>query len=117
MPRRMPHVLAGQEPASSPLDALLDGVEPVAQGSDVDLGGGSTRPISGERRTAARAPPVAIMAFDGMQSHRWAAPPMMSLSIRVTSAPSRAAWDAAVLPAGPPPMITKRFGTGRGYRE
>jgi hypothetical protein len=34
----------------------------------------------------------------------------MSRSIIVTSAPSRAAVVAAVLPAGPPPMITKRKG-------
>src|SRR5436190_16485869 len=54
------------------------------------------------------APPVAIMVLDGMQSHRWAAPPTMSRSIRMTSAPSRAAWVAAVLPPGPPPMITTR---------
>ena len=65
-------------------------------------------PISGDRPTAANAPPVAIIALDGMQSHRWAAPPTTSCSITVTSAPSRAAWVAAVFPAGPPPMITKR---------
>ena len=59
------------------------------------------------------APPVAIIAFDGMQSQRWAAPPTMSRSISVTSAPRRAAWVAAVLPAGPPPMITKRVDTSR----
>ena len=70
-------------------------------------------PISGVRPTAARAPPVAIIAFDGMQSHRWAAPPITSCSITVTSAPRRAAWVAAVLPAGPPPMITKRSATAR----
>ena len=35
----------------------------------------------------ARVPPVAIMALEGMQSQRWAAPPMMSFSIIVTSAP------------------------------
>ena len=34
-----------------------------------------------------------------------------SCSTSVTSAPSRAAWVAAVLPAGPPPMITKRTAT------
>src|SRR5437773_630697 len=45
------------------------------------------------------------MAFDGMQSQRCAAPPTMSRSINVTSAPSRAACVAALLPAGPPPMI------------
>ena len=33
---------------------------------------------------------------------------MMSFSTSVTSAPSRAAWVAAALPAGPPPMITNR---------
>src|SRR5438270_9418358 len=53
-------------------------------------------------------PPVAIMALDGMQSHRWAAPPMMSRSTTVTSAPRRAACVAAELPTGPPPMMTKR---------
>src|SRR5690348_14914203 len=48
------------------------------------------------------------MAFDGMQSHRCAAPPTTSRSTSVTSAPSVAATVAAVLPAGPPPMITSR---------
>ena len=33
------------------------------------------------------APPVAIMALDGMQSHRLAAPPTMSRSMSVTSTP------------------------------
>ena len=60
---------------------------------------------------------MAIIALDGMQSRRWAAPPITSFSTIVTLAPSRAAWLAAVLPAGPPPMITTRLGTGRGYRE
>ncbi len=64
-----------------------------------------------ERRTNAIAPPVAIIVFDGMQSHRWAAPPMTSRSTIVTSAPKRWAYVAAVLPAGPPPMITKRVDT------
>src|SRR5438309_902095 len=66
------------------------------------------RPIPSARFVNAIAPPVAIIAFDGMQSHRWAAPPTMSRSITVTSAPSRAACVAAELPAGPPPMMTKR---------
>ena len=57
------------------------------------------------------APPVAIMALEGMQSHRLAAPPTMSRSISVTSTPSMAACVAAWLPAGPPPMITKRMAT------
>ena len=49
------------------------------------------RPISAAWFIRAMAPPVAIMALDGMQSSRWAAPPTMSRSIRVTSAPNRAA--------------------------
>ena len=56
----------------------------------------AVRPISGERPIAARAPPVAIMALDGMQSRRWAAPPITSCSTIVTSAPSLAAYVAAV---------------------
>ena len=43
-----------------------------------------------------------------MQSQRCAAPPTMSRSTSVTSAPSDAATVAAVLPAGPPPRITNR---------
>ena len=54
------------------------------------------------------APPVAIIVLDGMQSQRWAAPPTTSRSTIVTCAPSLAAYVAAVFPAGPPPMITKR---------
>ncbi len=50
-----------------------------------------SRPMPVERFRNAIAPPVAIIVFDGMQSHRWAAPPTMSRSIIVTSAPSRAA--------------------------
>ena len=84
----------------------------------------STRPARGARRgrrrprpagpsralrpSSASSPPVAIIAFDGMQSHRWAAPPMTSRSTSVTSAPSVAATVAHVLPAGPPPRITSR---------
>src|SRR5215212_7661823 len=70
-----------------------------------------SRPIPVERRTKAIAPPVAIIVFEGMQSHRWAAPPTTSRSIIVTSAPQRWAYVAAVLPAGPPPMMTKRVVT------
>ena len=61
------------------------------------------------------APPVAIMALEGMQSHRWAAPPTMSRSTRVTSAPRVAARVAAALPAGPPPMITSLVATDSIY--
>src|ERR1700677_4795631 len=60
------------------------------------------------------APPVAIIALDGMQSQRLAAPPTTSRSISVTSTPSRAAWVAAWFPAGPPPMITNLMLTGYG---
>ena len=78
--------------------------------SAVDL----ARPMPGRRLHVVMAPPVAIMAFDGMQSHRWAAPPTTSRSISVTSAPRRAALVAAWLPAGPPPMITKRWAMPAG---
>src|SRR5262249_31559030 len=60
--------------------------------------------------------PVFTIALLGMQSHRCAAPPMMSRSIIVTSAPSDAATVAAVFPAGPPPMITKRTAMGTRVR-
>ena len=70
-----------------------------------------SRPMPSMRRVKLIAPPVAIIVFDGMQSHRWAAPPTMSRSTIVTSAPRRAAQVAAVLPAGPPPMMTKRSAT------
>src|ERR671910_3242487 len=73
------------------------------------------RPMPSLASTSPMRPAVAIMAFDGMQSRRWAAPPTTSRSIIVTSAPSRAAVVAAVLPAGPPPMITKRRGMPTGY--
>ena len=81
----------------------------------VDLGVGLLEPHPVDRRRKLIAPPVAIIVLDGMQSHRWAAPPTTSRSIIVTSAPSRAAYVAAVLPAGPPPMITKRVVTDPGY--
>ena len=71
-----------------------------------------SRPIPWIRREKLIAPPVAIIVFEGMQSHRCAAPPTTSRSTTVTSAPKRAAYVAAVLPAGPPPMITNRVATG-----
>ena len=71
-------------------------------------------PMPVDRRRKLIAPPVAIIVFDGMQSHRWAAPPTTSRSITVTSAPSRAAYVAAVLPAGPPPMMTNLVVTRPG---
>ena len=39
-----------------------------------------SRPIPSIRRVKLIAPPVAIIVFDGMQSHRWAAPPTTSRS-------------------------------------
>ena len=74
-----------------------------------------SRPIPANRLVALTAPPVAIIAFEGMQSSKCAAPPIMSRSIMVTSAPSRAAHVAAVFPPGPPPIITKRIVTFLGY--
>jgi hypothetical protein len=65
-------------------------------------------PIPPMARVRLIARPVAIIAFDGMQSQRWAAPPTTSRSTITTSAPSRAAVVAAMLPAGPPPMIRNR---------
>ena len=41
------------------------------------------------------APPVAIIAFDGMQSHRWAAPPTMSRSTPAMPPASVSALDEA----------------------
>ena len=41
------------------------------------------------------APPVAIIVLDGTQSSRWAAPPRISRSIKVTDTPRRAAAEAA----------------------
>src|ERR687892_1321976 len=74
-------------------------------------------PMPPLRSTMPMASEVAIIALEGMQSRRWAAPPTMSRSMSVTSAPRRAAVVAAVLPAGPPPMITKRRGTSPGYGQ
>ena len=111
------HALALEELGGLRLEAVLDRRDARSQHRGVDRRPcAGVSPISGVRPTAASAPPVAIMAFDGMQSHRWAAPPITSCSTRLTLAPSRAAWVAAVLPAGPPPRITRRLGTGRGYR-
>ncbi len=51
----------------------------------------SVMPMPGAPLIWDSAPPVAIMALEGMQSHRCAAPPTMSRSMSVTSAPRRAA--------------------------
>src|SRR5580704_7858636 len=63
-----------------------------------------------ERRANESPPPAAIIALEGIQSHRFAAPPTMSRSIMVTCAPRRAAVAAAAAPAGPPPSMTRRTG-------
>ena len=73
-------------------------------------------PSSAQRPSSSSSPPVAISAFDGMQSQRCAAPPTMSRSTSVTSAPSVAATLAHVLPAGPPPRMTT-FGIRRTFYE
>lgn len=75
----------------------------------------SSRPIPRSCRPKVIAPPVAIIVFEGMQSRRWAAPPTISRSTTVTSAPRRAAYVAAMLPAGPPPMTRKRTAMPKGY--
>src|SRR5215207_157660 len=69
-------------------------------------GSDCSRPIPPMRREKLIAPPVAIIVLLGMQSQRWAAPPITSRSITVTLAPKRAAYVAACWPAGPPPMMT-----------
>lgn len=51
----------------------------------------TSTPIEPASSTWLNVAPVAIIALDGMQSHRLAAPPSTSRSITVTSAPSRAA--------------------------
>ena len=60
----------------------------------------AARPIVCARSSSTSSPPVAISAFDGMQSQRWAAPPTMSRSISVTSAPSVAATRRARVARG-----------------
>ena len=99
------------------LEARLDRLDAVAQALEVELRLARRQAHAGAGATSPIAPPVAIIALDGMQSQRWAAPPTMSRSTIVTSAPSRAAVVAAVLPAGPPPMMTKRRGMRTGYRR
>ena len=51
---------------------------------------------------------LATIAFDGMQSHKWAAPPTIWSSTSVTSKPKVAACVAAECPAGPPPITSSR---------
>ena len=60
-----------------------------------------TRPMPSMRRPNDMAPPVAIIAFDGMQSHRWAAPPRTSRSTSVTSAPEPGGVGGGGVAGGP----------------
>ena len=89
------------------VQAALDRRHPLAQRVDVEVALGLRAPSACARSSSTSSPPVAISAFDGMQSHRCAAPPTMSRSTSVTSAPRVAATVAQVLPAGPPPRITR----------
>ena len=77
--------------------------------------GSVTNPSFAALRIEVRRSALAAIVLDGMQSQRWAAPPITSRSTIVTRAPSRAAYVAAVLPAGPPPTIRKRVVTITGY--
>ena len=70
----------------------------VGERLDVDLGlADCSSPIPPMRRLKLIAPPVAIIVLLGMQSHRWAAPPITSRSITVTLAPSRAAYGGCLV--------------------
>ena len=86
-----------------------------AERGDVEAAFGLAGPSCSGGPSSVSSLPVATIALLGMQSQRCAAPPMMSRSINVTSAPSDAATVAAVFPPGPPPMITKRTATSPGY--
>ena len=92
------------------LDARAEGVrlDRRRRGGEAHLGV-TARPRPGRRRWRS-------WPWTGCSPSRWAAPPITSCSMMVTSAPSRAAWVAAVLPGRPPPMITKRSAIGGGYR-
>jgi hypothetical protein len=80
----------------------------VASSRTSTLPGSATSPSREALRIDPMRMAVAVIVFDGMQSHRCAAPPMMSFSTRVTDAPSDAAVEAACVPPGPPPMIRNR---------
>ena len=96
--------------SSRPDPASLPTIPPMRSRSPLrsTSGRSTVTPIDAAASMSTKAPPVAIIALDGTQSHRCAAPPTMSRSISVTSAPKRAATVAAWVPAGPPPMITNR---------
>ena len=93
-PRSGPHPARGARPATPAARARIAAAAPRSRGP-----AGGARP--GRARRSPRgpswrpgsspvsAPPVAIIAFDGMQSQRCAAPPTTSRSTSVTSAPER----------------------------
>ncbi len=60
-------------------------------------------PMPEARLSRASMSPVAIIALDGTQSRRCAAPPMTSRSISVTSAPSARGMGGAGVACGPTP--------------
>ena len=82
--------LAPQQLDDAVLEVGLDPLDRERERLGVDLGLACSRPMPVERRRKLIAPPVAIIVLEGMQSHRWAAPPMTSRSTIVTLAPSRA---------------------------
>ncbi len=100
--------LRSQELLDRTLQAGSDGADPRPQGPRSRRCAGpeaaDENPSPPMRREKLSAPAVAIIALEGMQSRRWAAPPTTSRSTRVTWAPRLAARLAAWLPAGPPPI-------------
>ena len=66
---------------------------------------GTSTPSSADDSTSVRRSDVAMSVLLGTQSVSTVEPPGPSRSIRVTSAPRRAATNAASYPPGPPPMI------------
>ena len=90
-----------EQPGHLLVEVGLDLLDPPPLGVDVQAGVLMGKPIPSMRRVKLMAPPVAIMVLEGMQSQRWAAPPTMSRSIRVTSAPRRARVGGRGVAAGP----------------
>ena len=80
-PVHQPHALGLEQVVHRLAQLLLDRRHPLAQRVDVELALGARVPSMRARASSASSPPVAIIAFDGMQSQRCAAPPMTSRSI------------------------------------
>ena len=107
-----PHALAVEQLPRAVLELLLDGLDPglaAPSGSTSACGRGEPH-LRGppDRRRARRR----WRSWPSRGCSPRGGPPRRSTScsITVTSAPRRAAWVAAVFPAGPPPMITNRSG-------